>query len=1346
MVLISDMKTNFSIVFLLIIAFNGFSQQTIIPEKSKPKVNGSMERRIQPGLDFPDYPQLELTNVCKAIELPPVVDNSGQPYLRPVFSQQGASCGQAASVGYNFCYEINRLRNLPADTSINQYPDHFVWNFMNATAPYYGEGVSYFHTYDILYDAGSPTEDIYGPITMDDSYHWMSGYEGYFQAMHNRISGVSSINVATPEGLTILKHWLHNHLEGADVGGVANYYAGQAYSPEPLPEGTPEAGKLIHLLFGPISSHALTIVGYNDFIRYDVNGDGIYTNDLDITGDAIVDMKDWEIGGLKYVNSYGSYWADSGFCYMLYRTLAVKYGEGGIWNNSVHVLHPDTLAKPLLTIKATIKHNKRGRLRLQAGIVSDTARYYPSNTLSFSVFDYQGGDYFMSGSALSEGKTLELGLDITPLLSNVNSGEPYRVFLMVDEDDPDGSGDGFLLNYSVINYLGQEAVEFVSSHVPMGIVDNGRSIASVKVENGISPIAILPDESVIASTGTNTNVQFSANGGFPPYSWSLKHVFTETESLTAYNPAEGTILEPTDNSSGFASVPLPFSFPFYGKRYDTLYMHVNGYLLFDQQDMPYYYLLYDENYLRQVRAIAGFMNYNLALHTNGDYISYNTYPDSVVFNWRISKSSGDGSTKFSTTIFPDGRIQHHYGLIDPETTFFPVIGLSDGSRESTCLSVKNGIIPAEGSIIRFIPAFLPDDITISEDGLLEIQVAEHPFYGNIIVSAHDSQRVFGEKSVLLTTGPEIIVGISGSPSSIPPGDLVPLIIAIMNKGNDTIIGLMVDVKTNTINATIVGNDIGSIDLLPGQWVVLDSEFSVQTSDTLNHPQRVGIDVIGKIDNFIFHTYKDLQVDMPMIEVSPPHVNDGNNMLPEPGEEVQLIFRIFNYGRISAGELTVKARIEDTYAGFSGLTSINTDELKGLSTTTAIFNMKVNSAAPLGGKIRLTLDIFGSDGSLYTEEFKLSIGKTPIVLIDMDQNHNSSLHIGSAINTLNTNFDRFETIHSEILDYDIVFLSLGYLPNNYNLRPEEDSLMLSFLDKGGNLYVEGGSFYKYSPATMLRNCLRVEGAWDAVYTPADTIIGIDGTPAEGFAFDYRGDNVLGENLLPLEPAIPWLTDKNTGFYFTVALDSGNYRTIASSIEFGGSFPYDGTERPEMIRRYLEFFGYHASPLVANFKADSTFICKGSVVHFEPFCSGNPIHYHWTFEGGTPNSFDGPNPTITYENPGVFGVSLTVDDGVTENTFSLDEVIIVDNCLGIPENNFSTLRIYPNPAKDFITIETSMNQNISLTITDLSGRVVLTKFIPAGLKQIQVSLSHIASGCYTIILTDAKNYKTTKLIVL
>jgi hypothetical protein len=1339
------MKTNFSIVFLLIIAFNGFSQQTIISQKSKPKFNGSMERRMQPGLDFPDYPQLELTNACKAIELPPVVDNSGQPYLRPVFSQQGASCGQAASVGYNFCYEINRLRDLPADTSINQYPDHFVWNFMNATAPYYGEGVSYFHTYDILYEAGNPTEDIYGPITMDDSYHWMSGYDGYFQAMHNRISGVSSINVATPEGLTILKHWLHNHLEGFNVGGVANYYAGQAYSPQPLPEGTPEAGKFVHLLFGPISSHALTIVGYNDSIRYDVNGDGIYTNNLDITGDTIVDMKDWEIGGLKYVNSYGSYWADSGFCYMLYRTLAIKYGEGGIWNNSVHVLHPDTVAKPLLTIKTTIKHNKRGRISLQAGITSDTSQYYPSNTLSFSVFDYQGGDYFMTGSNATEGKTLELGLDITPLLSFTKSGEPYRVFLMVDENDPDGSGEGFVLDYSVISYLGQEGIEFISDDGPLKIADNDRTIVSVKVDNGINPISILPEENVITTAGTNTATQFSAEGGFPPYTWSLKHVFTETESLAAYNPPEGTVLEPTDISSGFAAIPLPFNFPFFGQQYDTLYMHVNGYLLFDQQDMPYYYLLFDENYLRQVRAIAGYMNYNLALHSNGDYISYNTYQDSVVFNWKISKSAGNGNTKFSTTIFPDGRIKHHYGLIDSETTFMPVIGLSDGTRESTRLSVKNGIIPKDGSIICFIPAFLPDKISITENGLLEIQADTQPFCDKIIVTAHDSQRVFSEKSILLTTGPEIIVSLAGSPTYLPPGDIVPLVIEITNRGNDTLTGMVVDVKALTLNATIIGNDFGVIDLLPGQSVVLDSEFSVQISDTLSSPQMASIDVIGKIDNFIFHTYKDLHIEMPMIVVSPPVVNDGNNMLPEPDEECELIFRLFNYGRISAGELTIKCSVLDTYAGLSGLTSIKTDELKGLSTTMVVFNMKVNSAAPLGGKIRLMLDVTNDDGIIHSEEFKLSIGQTPIVLIDLDKNHNSSLHIGSAINALNTNFDRFETIHSEILDYDIVFLSLGYLPNNYNLRPEEDSLMLAFLDKGGNLYVEGGSFYKYSPATMLRSRLRVEGAWDAVYTPADTIVGIDGTPAEGFAFDYRGDNVLGENLLPLEPAVPWLTDKNTGFYFTVALDSGTYRTIASSVEFGGSFPFNGPERPDMIRRYLDFFGYQASPLVANFRADSTFICKGSVVHFEPFCSGNPISYHWDFEGGTPDVFDGPNPSITYENPGSYGVSLTVSDGISDNTFSLNDLIIADNCLGIGDNPISKLRFYPNPAKDFVIIETSADQKASIIITDLSGRIVLTKTIPAYANEIRIPVNHLAKGCYTITLTEINQQKTAKLNV-
>ena len=168
----------FLFIFLIISAqvVSSFGQAAHVYQKKNDHYrNRSTARVKQEGQQFADFRQITANAVDRSIVLPPVVDNSVHPYMRSIFSQQGACCGQSASVGYNFTYEINRLRQLPSDTIINTYPDHFTWNFMNGTYPYYGDGVSYFHTFDILYAAGNPTEAVYGPIELDDQYYWMSG-------------------------------------------------------------------------------------------------------------------------------------------------------------------------------------------------------------------------------------------------------------------------------------------------------------------------------------------------------------------------------------------------------------------------------------------------------------------------------------------------------------------------------------------------------------------------------------------------------------------------------------------------------------------------------------------------------------------------------------------------------------------------------------------------------------------------------------------------------------------------------------------------------------------------------------------------------------------------------------------------------------------------------------------------------------------------------------------------------------------------------------------------------------------------------------------------------------------
>ncbi len=94
------------------------------------------------------------------------------------------------------------------------------------------------------------------------------------------------------------------------------------------------------------------------------------------------------------------------------------------------------------------------------------------------------------------------------------------------------------------------------------------------------------------------------------------------------------------------------------------------------------------------------------------------------------------------------------------------------------------------------------------------------------------------------------------------------------------------------------------------------------------------------------------------------------------------------------------------------------------------------------------------------------------------------------------------------------------------------------------------------------------------------------------------------------------------------------------------------------------------------------------------------------------------------------------------FYYSEIDVTD----IQNNQPAQTCIYPNPATDFITIETSTitGQKVFITITDLSGRIVLTETIPAGLNKFQIPVSQLASGCYIVKLVDENQHKSAVLI--
>lgn len=100
--------------------------------------------------------------------------------------------------------------------------------------------------------------------------------------------------------------------------------------------------------------------------------------------------------------------------------------------------------------------------------------------------------------------------------------------------------------------------------------------------------------------------------------------------------------------------------------------------------------------------------------------------------------------------------------------------------------------------------------------------------------------------------------------------------------------------------------------------------------------------------------------------------------------------------------------------------------------------------------------------------------------------------------------------------------------------------------------------------------------------------------------------------------------------------------------------------------------------AQFEASARTICPGQSISFEDYSYHGPTGWTWSFPGGSPSSSTDQNPTITYNTPGVYEVSLTATDGNNSDTETRTAYItVLDQSTTLPfiegfesYNNLST----------------------------------------------------------------------------
>lgn len=86
--------------------------------------------------------------------------------------------------------------------------------------------------------------------------------------------------------------------------------------------------------------------------------------------------------------------------------------------------------------------------------------------------------------------------------------------------------------------------------------------------------------------------------------------------------------------------------------------------------------------------------------------------------------------------------------------------------------------------------------------------------------------------------------------------------------------------------------------------------------------------------------------------------------------------------------------------------------------------------------------------------------------------------------------------------------------------------------------------------------------------------------------------------------------------------------------------------------------------AEFEVNSLVICAGDTVDFTDLSFHNPTTWDWTFTGGTPATANTQNPSVAYNTPGTYNVSLTVGNGGSTTSASEIDYITVLPSTGAP----------------------------------------------------------------------------------
>ncbi len=868
------------------------------------------EIRKSDSLRWSNIPQLMYDKTKDTKSLPERLDNSTNSYFPDILKtpQSIANCGQFSGVRNAYSYELNRLLKRTAKTEQNIFSTTF-----NVISTAHGYAENTLKTWENMKSIGCLTEtdlpqELGNKYAMDNGdSKYLNGYDWYYKAMQNQVDDYFSIPLNSEEGILTMKHWLHDHLEGDSVGGIGIIYVGMHFPLTVISTGY-DTGKTVLTEFTTYPSHSLAIVGYDDRIEWDYNQDGQITNDIDITGDGIVDVRDWEKGAVILANSYGDDWANNGFVYAMYRTLAFQTPQNGIWNSSMYVVKPKLPSKPKVSFRFSMEHQNKWKIAVYAGVSQNPNSTSPDFAVEIPFLKNIQYNSSISADTTGISTPIEFGFDVTPFLNYLNPNSNARFFLQILEVDPDNKYSGSVKSFSIIDYT-HGAKEVLSNSQPVRIVNNGLTTLFVNITPDFSKPQLIENQPPKVTVGAPYQYQLTATHGTPPYRFKQSDgylVSTGSHTVSDNNGLTQVVFPSGSNTSIAVNTQFPI------QVYDSIhtgavYINPHGYIQLHKYEYHWPFNNLDYTQLKGHTTIAPLMS-SLFFDKPDFGVWYKSTPDSLYVRWKGRFECDSNSVlDFSTNIDRNGNITFAYDTMRFSCYSSWVRGISKGNGVELT-KIGSDYVLSSNTDYKFEKISTDTSVCISSDGLISFLPEAGFTNKNLNITLLDNNDIETKGAITLssTEGSDLILASYSFPNGnqqwFSPRDTIYATVTVRNNSNALKQNVRLSMQTvpylDLMKSVALISEIGS-----NSTVTVSNAFIFKPNSLLESELPEYNNTISENNQSIGAIKTNLTPFIP-IEVGEMIVDSAQSNIIRPNSTHTLLIPVLNKNRFPVYSLNI----------------------------------------------------------------------------------------------------------------------------------------------------------------------------------------------------------------------------------------------------------------------------------------------------------------------------------------------------------------------------------------------------------------------------------------------------------